>query len=80
MTWTTDQGKEIKIFHVTNSGMYKIAFANGGELPEEFKGKFTSKKEAEKTITRYLNRKSKTSQRRTRKEPSNVAESQSTNS
>ncbi len=80
-TWTTPNGKEIKLYNVENTGLYKIAFATGGELPKELQGKFTSPSQAAKFIEAFISKKQNTPSRYTKKkEAVNVSESESTNS
>lgn len=50
----TKKGKEIKVVFSDNGVLYKVQFASGGELPKELQGEFTSSREAEKAIQRYL--------------------------
>lgn len=54
-TNTTPKGKEIKIYKVANSALYKVAFTDGGELPDSLKGRWTNPKLAQDSIDTYLN-------------------------
>lgn len=53
-TFKTPNGKELKIYHVKNTALYKVAFTSGGELPEELSGMYTSPKFAQDAIEAYL--------------------------
>lgn len=53
----TNNGKEIQIY-TTNTGLYKLRFASGGQLPKEFNGSFTRREQAEQAATKYINSKS----------------------
>jgi len=55
-TFKTENGKELKIYHVKNTALYKVAFTSGGELPEELSGMYTSPMFAEADIKAYLAR------------------------
>jgi hypothetical protein len=55
----TDNGKELKIYHVKNTALYKVAFTTGGELPAELQGMYTSPKFAQDAIEAYLAHKNK---------------------
>lgn len=61
----THNGKEIKVAFDNKNGLYKVFFGSGGELPEELAGLFTSDKEANIAILKYLDR---TKPRKTTKE------------
>jgi len=52
----TPQGKKLKIFHVSNTSLYKIAFEDGGQRAQEISGLFTSPHLAQEQITKYLKR------------------------
>lgn len=53
-TFVTENGKELKIFQIKNSALYKVAFATGGELPPELDQMFTNPLIASKAIEKYL--------------------------
>ena len=46
--------KELKIYQIANTALYKVAFTTGGELPEELSGKWTNPKLAQESIDTYL--------------------------
>ena len=50
----TPKGKVIISKPALNTTGFKIEFTSGGQLPKDFKGVFTSIKEAQKTVNRYL--------------------------
>jgi len=52
---TTEKGKDLGIYQVLNTSLYKIAFKQGGELPKELTGMYTSPRLAQETIDKYLN-------------------------
>lgn len=58
-TFMTPNGKEIKIYQVKNTALYKPAFSSGGELPKELDQMFTSPQKAGEQIQKYLNSKEK---------------------
>ncbi len=50
----TPNGKEIGIYRVANTALYRIAFVTGGEVPRELEGMFTAPSMAAKAIEAYL--------------------------
>jgi len=52
----TPNGKGIKIVQIQNSSLYGVTFADGGELPPELKGRWTSPDLAKKEIDKYINK------------------------
>jgi hypothetical protein len=50
-------GRQVGIGHVRGIGMYEIKYVDGkpGELPDEYKSKFTGIMSAEKTLKRLVN-------------------------
>jgi len=55
----TPAGKKIQLKICPRTAHIKIEFASGGELPEELSGLYTSEREAEISITKYLSHKTK---------------------
>lgn len=53
-TFLTAGGKELQIFTDPQTAHVKIQFKEGGQLPEELSGLFTSKSVAEVAIRSYL--------------------------
>jgi hypothetical protein len=53
-TFMTPNGKEIKIVNAPGTGHYKIQFTQGGELPQELTGFFTSSAVAQVAVQTYL--------------------------
>lgn len=50
----TANGKEIEIFTDPATAHVKVKFKDGGQLPEELSGLFTSRAIAEVAVTSYL--------------------------
>ena len=50
----TPNGKEIKIINAPGTGHYKIQFTQGGELPQELTGFYTSSAVAQVAVRNYL--------------------------
>lgn len=55
-SFETPAGKTIQLSIKENSSHIKISFGQGGELPEELTGVFTSEVEAEKAVICYLDK------------------------
>jgi|DEB0MinimDraft_3_1074331.scaffolds.fasta_scaffold57946_2 hypothetical protein len=53
-TFTTPNGKELKIVNAPGTGHYKIQFTQGGELPQELTGFYTSSAVAQVAVRNYL--------------------------
>ena len=53
-TFTTPNGKEIKIINAPGTGHYKIQFTQGGEIPADLDGLFTSSAVAQVAVRNYL--------------------------
>jgi len=53
-TFTTPNGKEIKIVNAPGTGHYQIQFTQGGELPQELTGFYTSSAVAQVAVRNYL--------------------------
>ena len=53
----TPNGKELGVFKVMGTSLFKIAFKSGGETPAELQGMWTEPRSAEKAIEGYLARK-----------------------
>ena len=53
-TFMTPNGKEIKIINAPGTGHYKIQFTQGGELPNELSGLYTSSAVAQVAVRNYL--------------------------
>jgi len=53
---TTPNGKTVSTYMVPNSNHVAIKFNQGGELPEELTGLFTSHKVADQAIYGYLSK------------------------
>ena len=53
-TFMTPNGKEIKIVNAPGTGHYQIQFTQGGELPSELTGFFTSSAIAQVAVRNYL--------------------------
>lgn len=53
----TPHGKQIGIYHVKNTALYKAAFESGGELPKELNGMFTDTTKAREAARKYVQRK-----------------------
>ncbi len=51
---TTPNGKELKIYQVANTSLFKVAFTDGGALPEDLSGMWTNAKLAQEAISKYL--------------------------
>lgn len=64
-TFITAGGKEIEVFTDPTTAHCKIRFKNGGELPEELSGVFTSKAIANIAVVSYIE-KNKTKQTKTK--------------
>lgn len=52
----TPGGKSLQVFHIKNTSLYGVSFTDGGELPGELRGRFTSGSRARKAIEGYLNK------------------------
>ena len=52
--YETDAGKELGIYKVANTSLYKVAFKSGGEVPKELDGMWTAPTMAAQAIERYL--------------------------
>lgn len=50
----TDAGKELAVYKIANSSLYKVAFTSGGQLPTELDGMWTNPVMAQKSIKAYL--------------------------
>ena len=55
-TFQTPAGKTIQMKYKDGTSHIRVEFAQGGELPEEFTGVFTTEREAEFAIIRYLSK------------------------
>lgn len=55
-TFETAAGKEIQMKIHPGTSHIKVSFGSGGELPEEFSGVFTTEREAEIAINKYIAR------------------------
>jgi len=53
-TFETPNGKEIKIINAPGTGHYKVQFTQGGALPTELDGLFTSSAVAQVAVRNYL--------------------------
>lgn len=53
-TFMTPNGKEIKIINAPGTGHYKIQFTQGGEIPVELSGLYTSSATAQVAVRNYL--------------------------
>jgi len=53
-TFMTPNGKEIKIVNAPGTGHYQIQFTQGGELPQELTGLYTSSAVAQVAVRNYL--------------------------
>ena len=53
-TFMTPNGKEIKIVNAPGTGHYQIQFTQGGELPQELTGFYTSSAVAQVAVCNYL--------------------------
>ena len=53
-TFMTPNGKEIKIVNAPGTGHYQIQFTQGGELPQELTGFYTSSAIAQVAVRNYL--------------------------
>lgn len=49
----TSYKKEILVVPKEGTGLLKIKFKGGGELPKQLQGTFTSDRDAQQTITNY---------------------------
>lgn len=47
-------GKQIAIFKVANTALYRVAFTDGGEVPEELSGMWTDPYKAQLAIKAYI--------------------------
>jgi hypothetical protein len=54
--YTLPSGKELTVVK-NGTGLFKLQFTSGGELPKELAGLFTSPSEADKTMRMYVARK-----------------------
>lgn len=52
--YKTSNGKTIKIYRVKNTALYCINFSEGGSLPAELSGFYTSPSLADKAVKNYL--------------------------
>jgi hypothetical protein len=52
--FTTAYGKDVATFVDPKTTMYKVKFVQGGELPEELAGYFTSERLADAAINFYI--------------------------
>ena len=52
----TPKGKEIKIYQIANTSLFKVAFTDGGQLPEDLSGKWTNPKLAQDAVDKYLDK------------------------
>lgn len=50
--------ENLKIFPIENASLYKIAFENGGRIPDEVSGKYTSLAAAKKSLNLYASKQS----------------------
>ena len=50
----TPNGKQLGIYHVKNTALYKVAFQSGGELPKELEGMWTDTSRAHDAAQKYL--------------------------
>lgn len=49
----TDKGKSMALYFDKRTSLYHISFAEGGELPQEFLGKFTTPEAAKIAVKMY---------------------------
>lgn len=71
----TPNGKQVGIYHVKNTALYKTAFQSGGELPPELNGMFTDTHRAYEAARKYVERRWKEeSERQARAETKREAE------
>lgn len=52
--YKTEAGKELGIYKVANTSLYRVAFKSGGELPEKLSGMYTAPTMAAQAIESYL--------------------------
>jgi hypothetical protein len=52
----TDNDKAIKIYRIKNTGLYCAKFSQGGQLPPELTGMYTSPALVKEAIAKYLDR------------------------
>ena len=60
--------KELKIYQVTNTALYKVAFTTGGKLPKHLSGMWTTPELAQKQIDVYEAAVAKAEEERKQKE------------
>lgn len=53
----TPNGKQLGIYHVKNTALYKVAFQSGGELPKGLDGMYTDTSRAYDAAVKYLKKK-----------------------
>lgn len=53
-TFTTPAGKEIQLKIKNGTSHIQVEFSSGGQLPQEFLGVFTTEREAEIAILKYI--------------------------
>jgi len=50
----TKAGKKLQVVHSRGTGLYKVQFTSGGQLPDWLTGAYTSVTLAQKDIDKYL--------------------------
>lgn len=56
MAAVTKGGKTIEVLPVKGHALYKVQFQNGGRLPKELTGNWTSRLDADTAVKNYLAR------------------------
>jgi len=64
--YETPAGKEIGIFKVANTSLYRIGFLQGGEVPLALSGMFTAPSKAVQAIESYLAKRERDENRNTK--------------
>lgn len=52
----TPGGKQLGIYHVKNTSLYKATFQSGGEVPKELSGMYTDTNRAYEAAKKYVSR------------------------
>jgi hypothetical protein len=55
-SFTTNGQKEIQITTCPRTAQIRLKFSNGGELPQDLSGIYTSERQAEHAVNLYLER------------------------
>lgn len=50
----TAGGKDLAVFKIANTSLYRVAFTSGGQIPEPLEGAWTDPVMAQRSIVSYL--------------------------